>query len=72
MYEGTCAVFLLDKDVYISKCHLPFMAEQYDQETRQMKKSVKRGRGTIMLWPPHGLVAKPLRVFPVRFIIGNR
>lgn len=72
MSEGMCAVCLLDKDIYISKCHLPLMTEQYDLETRQVKKSVKGGGGTIMLWPPHGLVAKSLRFFPVRFIIANR
>ena len=41
MSEGTCAVYLPDKYIYLSKCQLLLMAEQYDQETRQMKKSVK-------------------------------
>lgn len=41
MSEGICATSLLDKDIHLPNCHLPLMAEQYDQETKQMEKSVK-------------------------------
>lgn len=39
--EGICDVYLLDKNMHLFKYLLPLMAEQNDQEIRQMKKIVK-------------------------------